>query len=710
MLGIALGPSLMPFIAQSPVRDGFFGRAVARAATAAPVFAATACLDQATTRDWSYAAIAVAGCLGAGVGAIAAVGVCAWTGFLGRLGRRLTIAFWFGTAVACALAIAVDLGLPARLGGRYAVLAIAAGFSLLLGAAVFGLAGLALTPARELRSWLERRAPKERFALGAAALTAGLLQSRLEQDWLVGPYPLERTALRAGVFGALLFAAFCVNLPAFRARTAGAALGVLAAIGSVPFLAIREQDRALPAAIVGAPYAGLSMAAYRRAFDWDRDGYSAALAGGDCDDWDSQVNPGQREVARNGRDDNCRGGDSVVEAGARYDPESVARPERASPVSVVLITVDTLSAAHVSGYGYARSTTPHVDRWAREHGQLFENTYSPATSTQYALSAVMRGVYPRRLKWSAVDSKDDFGVVRLIAMPTQEWRWALSEWLSRRGMLTLAFVDDGDSNYLDKRHNIGGRFDEWTDGRQLSPVTDDAALSRAVVARLAQLTPDQRFFLWVHYFGPHDPSTQHAGLPVFDATTADLYDHEILAFDQGVAALLDALVARQARGEPLVVALLADHGEDLEEHHRSHGHTLSEDSVRVPLVLSAPGLVPGRVASLVSTIDLFSTLLRYTETPLPPGLDSRDLRAPSAQRVVLSEIWSYASSKARVSDRVMATDGRYRFVRHLIQGSVQFESVAQSPARQLDPPANARRAALEHTVDSYLDQVEPPDF
>jgi hypothetical protein len=115
-------------------------------------------------------------------------------------------------------------------------------------------------------------------------------------------------------------------------------------------------------------------------------------------------------------------------------------------------------------------------------------------------------------------------------------------------MLTLAFPDDGDSNYLDVRHNISGRFDEWTDARQLSPEADDAALSRAVIARLDQLPSDRRFFVWVHYFGPHAPSTIHPGLPSFGVTTVDRYDHEILAFDQGVGLLLDALVARQERG------------------------------------------------------------------------------------------------------------------------------------------------------------------
>jgi hypothetical protein len=683
---------------------------VARAATAASLFAAAASLDQATIEDGGSAAIAIAGCLGAGAGAITAAGLFTWTAFLTRLGRGLRHGFWFGTGAACALAIAADLGLAARLGGRYAVLAIGAGLSLALGAAVFGLAGLALTPSRGRPSWVERRPAKESFALAAVALTAALLQNRIEQDLLVGPYPLERMALRAGVFGALLFASFCVGPRAFGPRAARAAVALLLGIAGVPLLAVREFDGAVAAAIVRAPYAGLWMSVYRRAFDWDRDGYSAVLAGGDCDDLDPSVNPGRREVPRNGRDDNCIGGDSPVEAPARYDPESVARAEHASPVSVVLITVDTLSAAHVGGYGYARPTTPRIDRWAREHGRLFENSYTPATSTQYALAAVMRGVYARRLSWSPVRAKDDLGVIRLHAMPTHEWRRTLSEWLSRRGMLTLAFVDDGDSHYLDSSHNICGRFDEWTDGRQLSPATDDAALSRAAIARLDQLTPDQRFFLWVHYFGPHAPSTEHPELPSFGVTTLDRYDHEILAFDQGVAPLLEALVARQARGEPLVVALLADHGEDLEEHDRSHGQTLSEASVRVPLVVSAPGLKPGRVSSLVSTLDVFPTLLGYTGTPPPPELDGRDLRAPAAQRVVLSEVWMYSPNRARVSDQVMASDGRYRFLRRLTPNSAHFESVAPSIGDETDLLTDDRRAALEHGVNSYLEQVVPPDL
>ncbi len=36
-------------------------------------------------------------------------------------------------------------------------------------------------------------------------------------------------------------------------------------------------------------------------------------------------------------------------------------PAAAHPKNVLLITVDTLRADHISCYGYSRRTTPHID-------------------------------------------------------------------------------------------------------------------------------------------------------------------------------------------------------------------------------------------------------------------------------------------------------------------------------------------------------------
>lgn len=664
-------------------------------------------------------ALVTATCVGASSGALSGLALGACAGALARLGRSLRMLFWFGLGALSAAVIGSDLGIAARIGGTYTVLALAAATVLAFGAAVLGLAGLALTPGRDGSSWLARQPRALRLSLSVIAVSGAVILDVGERDLLEGGYPLARAALRAGVLGALLFAGICAMPPARAPSSAGrssvplwvAVLAVLSLLSTfVPLATFDRKPSALSSAVEAGRQARFVISTYRRLLDWDRDGYSAVLAGGDCDDSDFAANPGRREVPRNGRDDNCVGGDSQVEL-APYAPESVPRAEGAAPASVVLITVDTVSAAHVGAYGYSRPTTPHIDRWAKQHGRLFENAFTPGTATQYALGSLMRGVYARRLRWTPIKIVDTQGIARVQAMPVHEWRYTLSEWLSRRGMLTLAFTDDGDSRFLEPQHKIAGRFDEWTNARSLTPETDDAALSRAVIRRLADVPSDRRFFLWVHYYGPHAPSQRHPGLASFGSSVVDEYDAEILAFDHALAPLLDLLVARQNAGEPLAVVLAADHGEDLEATGRTHGLTLSEDSIRVPFVLSAPGITPGRERAVVSTLDAFPTLLGITHTPLPPDLDGRDLRtAPgergAPRRVVFSEGWRYFEGDVRYDDQVLATDGIYGLVRHL--GRSSFGGVAPRTAgRRQKLIYGGSQPALEQAIDIYLDRSAP---
>lgn len=89
-----------------------------------------------------------------------------------------------------------------------------------------------------------------------------------------------------------------------------------------------------------------------------------------------------------------------------------------------------------------------------------------------------------------------------------------------------------------------------------------------------------------------------------------VYRARIEHVDRELAALLDALEAKEAR--PLVVALTADHGEGFDPALRRvhHGGRLHDDLLRVPLLLRAPGLPAGRlVEEQVRTLDLGPTLL-----------------------------------------------------------------------------------------------------
>jgi choline-sulfatase len=133
--------------------------------------------------------------------------------------------------------------------------------------------------------------------------------------------------------------------------------------------------------------------------------------------------------------------------------------------------------------------------------------------------------------------------------------------------------------------------------------------------------PATPFFLFVHYFDPHDPYLLPEGFqPPFRPGPKEAlklnreifrYDSLIAFTDREIGRLLDGLEERALAGDTLVV-LTGDHGEGLMQHgHMFHGVHLYEEGVRVPLVLRWPGrLDPGRVVpEPVALMDLTPTIL-----------------------------------------------------------------------------------------------------
>ena len=59
--------------------------------------------------------------------------------------------------------------------------------------------------------------------------------------------------------------------------------------------------------------------------------------------------------------------------------------------NIVLLGIDSLSADHMSCYGYDRLTTPHIDRFAQS-GTLFERTYSAHIPTTPAYGSMLTGM------------------------------------------------------------------------------------------------------------------------------------------------------------------------------------------------------------------------------------------------------------------------------------------------------------------------------
>ena len=69
-------------------------------------------------------------------------------------------------------------------------------------------------------------------------------------------------------------------------------------------------------------------------------------------------------------------------------------PEAANRPHVVLITVDTLRADHLSCYGYHLKTSPTMDRLAEE-GVRFDRAYSAVPMTGPSHFSMFTGRYPQ---------------------------------------------------------------------------------------------------------------------------------------------------------------------------------------------------------------------------------------------------------------------------------------------------------------------------
>ena len=295
-------------------------------------------------------------------------------------------------------------------------------------------------------------------------------------------------------------------------------------------------------------------------------------------------------------------------AAAAAGPGEVARSLDWSGHDLVLISVDALRADHVSAYGYARSTTPNLDRLAAE-GTRFEQAYCPTPHTSYSLSSMMTGKYLRPL----------------LALGLGEDSETWAQYLRRYGWRTGAFYPPA-VFFIDEDRFT--RFEQERMGFEYAKVEfADPVLRERQVAEFVGAAPSDRpLFLWVHFFEPHEPYVVHPEHVFTGGASRDVdaYDSEVATADDGIGRITRLV---QARRPGAVVIVTADHGEEFGEHGgRYHGTTVYDEQVRVPLVVVGPGVRAGRVVpTVVQTIDLLPTALSALGIPRPARLRGRDL-------------------------------------------------------------------------------------
>lgn len=305
---------------------------------------------------------------------------------------------------------------------------------------------------------------------------------------------------------------------------------------------------------------------------------------------------------------------AVAPPGKRFDAALSNEDRRDFPRSldwsgrdIVLVTIDALRADHVSAYGYARLTTPNIDRIA-DRGTLFEAAYCQTPHTSYSITSLMTGKYMRPLLRLGIGHDSD--------------TWA--SMLRRYGYRTAAFYPPAIFFVDENRFNTFR--DRVLDFEYVKVEFADTKLRlEQIDAYLSRAARDLPLFMWVHLFEPHEPYVMHPEHRFGDARASDIdrYDSEIAAADDAVGQIVRRFEARRPGA---IVMVTADHGEEFGEHGgRYHGSTVYEEQVHVPLVVAGEGIAHRRVASVVQTIDLLPTTLSALAIPRPARIRGRDL-------------------------------------------------------------------------------------
>ena len=667
----------------------------------------------ASTPCCSLAPAWVAG-LALGLGAL--LGVLTQGLLLGaaRLPRLAVGAAWALCGAGAATWLIDELDSLAKLDGPHSTLALASlaasallvPLALLLGLSLQRAAsGRGFTAAGDYRGW----------ALLATLLVTfgGALWA--DRNILVALYPALHVALGwLAVVSWLVAATALVAQPRQRRMYRGGLLCV-AALGLGIWLTPVASPRQLTE-LVEAPLPGLVLDTLRTATDFDLDGYSGLLGGGDCQPFDARVHPAAHEVPDNGRDDNCSLGD-VTGAQVSF-PDEVEIPSAPAPTSVVLITIDTLRADRMGVYGHGRNTTPMIDAWAKQ-ALVFDKAFTSGGWTSIAISSMFRGLYPRRLSWTRLVETSRFRLLRApeqptkteriratFAMPLDDEHKPLAWWLKRRNMYNTAVVNDGHSQFLSPKFGSAEGFHRYRTLDNLpSSKRNDKHTTQYALEELERVPANRPFFLWVHYFGPHDPTTQHAGVESFGRYLIDRYDHEIRAADVAVGKLLNALTALQQKA-PIAIVLAADHGEWFKTKGRQHGR-VTPDVTHIPLIVQAEGWPRARYPGVVSLVDVMPTILELTQTPAPSGLDGiplpRLLDGTRQRSVVLAETWGINRKGRFHSDLVAAIDAEFSLQLDRRKNAWSLFRVTPGTVRDENLLGSIERPELRHALDTFLE-------
>ena len=351
------------------------------------------------------------------------------------------------------------------------------------------------------------------------------------------------------------------------------------------------------------------------------------------------------------------------------------------PPNIILVSMDTTRADHMTMYGHTPDTTPYLAMLA-ERGVVFEESFSQANESAYSHGALLTGRYASELAAP---------VYTEYAIPDSAL--FVSEILQLYGYETGAFLAGGHVSegfgfnqgwdtfsaemgfaffwhtvpkalgWLDERehkekpyflmvHGYDAHrpyvvpppfFHMFTDGMGsdlAEKLVRDGSSSEQVYDRVYY--PDARLNWFKHSSGKLvlEPRSYdnlrfagkslYEGLPVTQEDVDHIQAHydAMLAYADFQLGMFFAAAERAGYLDNTVIIITGDHGEDLLDHEfMNHRTSLHDANIKVPLIIVGPGFPEGkRVHDLVDALDVVPPILEIAGAKPPAGLTGRSLR------------------------------------------------------------------------------------
>jgi arylsulfatase K len=345
----------------------------------------------------------------------------------------------------------------------------------------------------------------------------------------------------------------------------------------------------------------------------------------------------------------------------RFQEHSVSKP------NILFVECDSMDGRIMGCMGHPAMSraTPNLDMLARR-GVLFRNTFCNNPICCPSRASMWSGQYTHTCEgWNNYKG---------LEPDTPTFR----DQLDAGGYVTQTF---GKTDYLSGQHTIRARVTPWTraanimrpsyrmpgphivqDDRARVHVRDwqDVDSSISWLHEYAECR-DSPFWLYLGIRAPHPRfAISRRYLDAIDPSgillpPPDESDHPVMTYTRvarnwrfgfsddvartvryiyfAMVAEVDAMVgevlaALDSLGltDSTYVIFTSDHGELAMEHQQFYKMSMYEPSVRVPLIVSGPGVRRGtEVTDLVSLIDIYPTLMDMASLPHPQGLQGHSL-------------------------------------------------------------------------------------